>query len=814
MKFNDSFLGFLERFSLRQLLYAWMAVVLVGCSTTMVVYWWVYRYIQAHSIGKEHLTAEYLLLAFTMTGLFLAMVLGLAILRSVTRQVQAMAGMARRLEMRDFKEYPVSIPNGELGEVTRAFLDMRGAIVGYEAELRSALGQLREANKNLGQREAFLRTLVDSASVGILTQDRDSLILSINPFLERLLGYTSNEIVGTHPIVWLAPSDAEAFYRRLSGFYGRPVESSRDMHDAMNVMGPFPPLELNLLRRDGAKVPVMVAMSLLRGADGGSLGRLTVITDLTEIKALEIELREREAEAQAGNRAKSAFLAAMSHEVRTPLIGINGMIEVLSLGSLDNDQRRSVNIIRNSAQSLLRIIGDILDFSKIEAGKLVLAPETISIPKLVEAAVTEFAQTASSKGLQLRSEISDALSPAHVADPVRVNQILNNFMSNAIKFTPKGSITVRVRCLDSTEDAERVIFEVEDTGIGVSEENQASLFHPFSQGESSTTRRFGGTGLGLVICRHLGDLMSGEITMRSEPGKGTTMAFSAVFPIGDVRNIVESELPDVAKTAEFIRPAPSVEEAIEGRSLVLLAEDHPTNREVLSRQLNLAGFALELAKDGLDALEQWKTGRHALVLTDLHMPGMDGYQLTTAIRQWEAAHGLVRTPVIAITANVLQGEAERCLALGMDDYLTKPVSIPVLASKLRQWLPHLQGLEVPQERTGARGTEKQLPSDLDRGALLALCGNDLSAALEILEDFRTAARADLEVLNQCFELRDQDSLARQAHRIQGASAMIGAAALAQKAKELETVAKSNEWRDVEAAMGQVREAMRSLAGAV
>jgi len=672
MKFHGGFLGFLDRFSLRQLLYAWMTVVLAGFSITLVAYGWVYRNIQINSVEKDNLTAEYLLIIFTVAGLILALGSGLAVSQSITRHVRVMAEMARHLEVRDFKEYPVAIPNGELGDVTRAFLDMRRAIIGYESELRTALDQLREANHNLGQREA---------------------------------------------------------------------------------------------------------------------------------------------EALAGNRAKSAFLAAMSHEVRTPLIGINGMIEILSLGDLEQDQRRMVNIIRNSAQSLLRIIGDILDFSKIEAGKLALAPETISIPKLVEANVTNLAQTASSKGLQLHCEISDALSPAHVADPVRLNQILNNFLSNAIKFTTKGSITVRVRSLESTKDAERIIFEVQDTGIGISEENQANLFQPFAQGESNTTRRFGGTGLGLVICRHLADLMGGGITLQSAPGQGTTMAFSARFPIGDARAIVETELPDTAKLAEFIRPAPSVEEALQGRDLILLAEDHPTNREVLSRQINFAGFALESAKDGLDALDQWKSGRHALVLTDLHMPRMDGYQLTVAIRQWEQEHGLVRTPVIAITANVLQGEAEHCLEMGMDDYLTKPVSIPVLASKLRQWLPHLQGPESLPEQLAAGVPVKPSPTTLDRNALLALCGNDLTAAQELLEDFRSTTRSDIEVLDQYFEQKDHASLGRQAHRIKGASAMIGAVDLAQKAKQLEALARQGEWGHMEVALEQVREAFGSLAEA-
>ncbi|MDE3245858.1 MAG: hypothetical protein KGN80_07190, partial [Acidobacteriota bacterium] len=335
MRTKDGLLGFLDRFSLQQLLVAWMTVVLAGCTFTLVAYGWIYRQVRVQSIGDGHLTAELALVAVTAAGMALALALGLAISRSATRQVRGMAELARHLEMRDFKEYPVAIPDGELGEVARAFLDMRAAIIGYEAELRSTVAKLREANHNLGRRET---------------------------------------------------------------------------------------------------------------------------------------------EALDATRAKSAFLAAMSHEVRTPLIGINGMIEILSLGDLEQDQRRMVNIIRNSAQSLLRIIGDILDFSKIEAGKLALNPETISIPKLVEATVAYLAQTASSKGLQLHCDISDELAPAHVADPVRLNQILNNFLSNAIKFTSQGSITVKVRRLESSGDSEGILFEVQDTGIGISEENQVHLF--------------------------------------------------------------------------------------------------------------------------------------------------------------------------------------------------------------------------------------------------------------------------------------------------------------------------------------------------
>ncbi|MBL0210368.1 MAG: response regulator [Holophagaceae bacterium] len=811
MKPISLFLRFLDRFSLRHLLMVWMAVALAGCSATLLAYWRTYQHLRIPAAGAADAGAGYLFAALAVAGLSMTGILGLAISRSVARQVQGMAELAQRLEMRDFKDYPVAIPDGEPGKVIRSFLDMRRAIIGYETELRTAVDQLREANHNLGQREAFLRALVDSAPVGILTQDRDSVILSINPFLQELLGYGAEEVVGKDPAAWLDPQDAEAFYGRLSGFYGKPVGSGRALHEAMVALGPFPPQELNFIRKDGAKVPVMVAVSLMQGNGNGSLGRLTVVTDLTVLKALEMGLREREAEAQAANRAKSAFLAAMSHEVRTPLIGINGMIEILSMGTMDKDQRQAVNIIHHSAQSLLQIVGDILDFSKVEAGKLELVPETISIRKVIETAVTNFAQAASSKGLQIHREISDAVGPAHVADPLRLIQILNNFLSNAVKFTKEGSITVRVRRVEATAGAEKLRLEVQDTGIGVPEENQVGLFQPFSQAESSTTRRFGGTGLGLAISRRLADLMGGEISMQSAPGRGTLMAFTATFPLGDVKDIVEAESLDLREVAGCFRPTPSVEEAVLERSLILLAEDHPTNRAVLTRQLNLAGFALEVAEDGLDAFERWKSGRHALVLTDLHMPRMDGYQLTEALRNWERAHGLSRTPVIALTANVLQGEAERCLALDMDDYLTKPVSLSMLSVKVRQWLPHLRWPGADPEELEAPAAGELQPLGLDHEALLALSGNDPATATEILEDFRFNTRMDLETLTQYFELKDQDSVVRQAHRIKGASAMVGAHVLAQKARDLESSARAGAWGEVQSLMHQLQWAFEGTA---
>ncbi len=528
---------------------------------------------------------------------------------------------------------------------------------------------------------------------------------------------------------------------------------------------------------------------------------------LEALQLLEEELRQREAEARAASEAKSTFLASMSHELRTPLIGVTGMLEILGQSGLTAEQRQMVEIIHDSSASLLQIIGDILDFSKIEANKLELSPQPFSARALVESVANTFRPALSAKGLDFSVEVDPALAPAHVADTLRIRQILNNFMSNAVKFTESGSVALRLRATRPEAGREVLAFEVEDTGIGVSEEHQAKLFAPFTQAEASTTRRFGGTGLGLAISRRLADLMGGTLGMRSAPGAGTTLTLRLELPVGDPA-LVLGAANDGAPANPSPRPAPTPEQAVAERSLVLLAEDHPTNRIVITQQVNRAGFALEVSEDGEDAFRLWKTGRFSVVLTDLHMPRMDGYQLTRAIRDWEAAHGLPRTPILALTANALGGEAQRCLDLGMDDYLVKPVTIPLLAEKLNRWLPHIQASFPHPAATPAWNPLAKL----EAGCLLAL-GDSEERVLEILREFIGTTRRDLLELMGAVDRKDRETLVRQAHRIRGASAMVGAADLASRAARLESLGRDGvrDWADLARDAAELEVSLADLA---
>ncbi|HEV2775082.1 MAG TPA: ATP-binding protein [Solirubrobacteraceae bacterium] len=550
--------------------------------------------------------------------------------------------------------------------------------------------------------------------------------------------------------------------------------------------------------------PLGQLVAATRDIAGGNYDRRAEIKAAAELEQLATDFnamasaigrdiaRREEAQAQAAeareiaehaSRAKSTFLAAMSHEIRTPMIGVMGMLEVLARTDLEEHQRSMLATSQSSAQSLIQIIGDVLDLSKIEAGKLAIEPCTIALPELVEAAVKNFVHTASAKGLLLAAEIDPRLAPAVVADPMRLRQILSNFLSNAVKFTEVGGIEVSAAVLDESPGRQLVEIAVRDTGVGVSEEVQRSLFAPFTQAEAGTSRRFGGTGLGLVICRRLAELMAGEITMESTPGMGTTMRLVVPLAIGDPADVEEIEREDDQR-APLARPLPSPEEAERERSLLLLAEDHPVNRTVLVNQLNAAGFAVEIAEDGQEAIELFASGRYALVLSDLNMPRMDGFELVAAIRALEAERGLQRTVVIALSANVMQGEPERCIEAGMDDFIGKPTTIPFLTSKLRHWLPHLAWAKAEPPVDAAARTPATNDA-LDVAVLNELTGGDTELAGEVLDDFAKESRADLASLQQAYEHRDNDALRRQAHRINGASRMIGAREVRDIATQIE-----------------------------
>jgi two-component system sensor histidine kinase EvgS len=407
--------------------------------------------------------------------------------------------------------------------------------------------------------------------------------------------------------------------------------------------------------------------------------------DVTERVGLQHALVEAKEAAEAASEAKTTFVTTMSHEIRTPMNGVMGMLELISHTRLDDEQRPMLAVVQESAKALLRIIDDILDFSKIEAGKLDLVDQPTLVVEVVEVAYNAYLGLALNKGLAFTSAVDDAISPLVLVDSLRLRQVVGNLLSNAIKFTARGSVELRADLADHVDGMDIVRFSVKDTGIGISAEAQKLLFRPYVQGSAGTAHQFGGTGLGLAICQNLATLMGGAIEMSSTLGEGTCMAFIVPMRIARPRpySKVEALLPAAADAREARDPQAALAEG----TLVLVVDDHPVNRMILARQVSMLGYESESAGDGREALEKWRSGRFALILTDCNMPLMNGYELSRNIRRIEEQEGRVHTPIVACTAYAILGEAETCRASGMDDYLSKPVDLAHLREKLDKWLP-------------------------------------------------------------------------------------------------------------------------------
>ena len=729
-----------------------------------------------------------LLFALLLGGVIVVAVVSAAVIaRRFSAPLEALAAESRRLGELEL-DRPITTQSS-LREVTtlvdaqeRMRVALQESMEALEASNRELEARVEARTRELAEREAYFRAIFENTGAGIVSRGPDRKLINANKAFFDFIGYAREEMEKLDSAAFIIQSaDQAALRENLAKLERGDVSLYR--------------VERQYRRKDGTLKWADVVTTSVRDEGGRFVATVTIINDITERKHMEIELFKAREVAEEATRAKSMFLASMSHEIRTPMNGVLGMLELLSLTKLDTEQQGTVEVVRESGKSLLRIIDDILDFSKIEAGKLEIRPEVASIADAVGGVHQVYSGIASGKNLLLKKSADPGISPAVMVDALRLRQILNNFVSNGLKFTQEGHVEIKAELLERKDGRELVRFSVKDTGIGISKEGQTRLFQPFVQAEGDTTKRYGGTGLGLTICRRLADMMGGVIAMESEPGKGTTMMFTIALPIADPKDLPAKGAAAGGGAARLSarRPVPTVEAARAEGTLVLMVDDHPTNRTLLKRQLNLLGYAAEVAENGVEALEKWKSGRFAIVVTDCNMPEMDGYDLARAIRKQEAGNGARRIPIVACTANALAGEADVCIAAGMDDFLVKPVEIEALAKVLNRWLPLPETGAAPTPVAAAAPHSSGDGTPIDRSKLAELTGGDAAMEREILVDFRSANDADAAMLRDALAKRDIPQVTHASHRVKGACRMVGAMALAEVCDRIERAGRAGNW---------------------
>ena len=551
-----------------------------------------------------------------------------------------------------------------------------------------ALKQIHRYASRLAERERFLRTIFETSDGAIFFVDPAGQITHANQRMADMWGYPLGELIGLDYVMLIHPDERDIGRQR--------------MQKLMSSEIPFVRNQREYLRQDGSVFWGFLCGRQLRDDSGGFIGLVGLIADVSEQKAalteveryrnhLEELVAARTAElnvakeaAEGASRAKSTFLANMSHEIRTPMNAIVGLTHLLRRDHLSAQQADKLGKIANSAEHLLSILNDILDISKIESGKLLLEKAPFRVVDLVEHLISISAERADAKGLSFRTQFSE-LPPILLGDRLRLSQALLNFISNAIKFTAHGNISLRAFLLSDDKSGLLARFEVKDSGIGIDAETQARLFSAFEQADNSTTRKYGGTGLGLAITRRLAELMGGEVGVESQPGHGSTFWMTARF------TRAESATLPLASIINAAAPEERLKTPHYAALRILLVEDDLLNQEIAREMLEVvAGLNLTVADNGLVAVNLLKSTKFDLILMDLLMPEMDGITATLAIRTLPA---YTRTPIIAMTANAFDEDRAQCLAAGMNDHVPKPVNPDHLFNTLLKWLPEPNATE-------------------------------------------------------------------------------------------------------------------------
>ena len=611
----------------------------------------------------------------------------------------------------------------------------------------NGLIQSQELNRRMEEGHSRLQATLETAVDGIITIDCRGLIQDFNKSAERLFGWKAEEVIG----------------RNIKMLMPEPYQSAHDGYLENYMTSGQPKIigigrEVTGLRKDGSHMPMRLAVG--RVELPGQLLFVGFVSDISDRIALEASLREAAERAEQAAAAKSTFLANMSHEIRTPMNSIIGFTELLLQTDLAPTQRAHLDTIRQASRSLLRLLNDILDTTKMEKGRLELECTDFSLKALAMQIESSMRLAATEKGLQLLTRYPDDMPVHFRGDPLRVLQILTNLVGNAIKFTAQGSVEVVF-----AYDAAGVHLQVRDTGIGMTQQEIDSIFSPFTQADASISRRFGGTGLGTTIARQLVELMGGKIDVESTPGLGSTFHVHLPLP--------EGKAPEAEGDRRDICALPPLN--------ILIADDVAQNLQLLALTLERQGHHVTHANDGSEALAQYVKAQGAfdVVLMDVHMPGVDGLQATRLIRQHERTQGIPTTPVIALTASVMEADREAARRAGMDGFALKPLDPPALFNEIARVTEGQSRAAVPARRP----TTDAVPN-VDWDAGVTLWGNR--------EQLATALSAFLAKVEQQYPLpqalagdSDRETLRFSAHGLRGAAGNLALPIVARLAGEIE-----------------------------
>jgi len=659
--------------------------------------------------------------------------------------------------------------------------EQRAELLHANAELSRQFSLLWEELVSLRQIEAetFKIALVaNNTGNAVVMTDAEGRVEWVNDSFTQITGYSLQEMLGKKPGAVLQGEKSDP----------KVVEYIREQIRKGESFG----ADLINYSKSGREYWIQFEVQPIRDENNTITNWMSIERDITEQKNSELAMLEATRAAEAANRAKSAFLAVMSHEIRTPMNAVLGTLSLLLDSRLDEEQGLWAKTAHHAAHSLLAIIEDILDFSKIEAGKLTLQNENFELSSLIEDVTQLFRMRAEAKGLALSSTIHAAIPNTLRGDPFRLRQILVNLVGNAVKFTERGGVSVGVSCPERSDAKITLRFHVADSGIGIADDAQASLFNQFVQVDNGTSRRYGGTGLGLAISKRLAALMGGEVGVDSRPGEGSDFWFTAQLDVPDSPSLpaeaCDGTPPILARsfgrkaTAAGHGKAYSHPDRRTRMAKILVAEDGEINRLVVTAMLGKAGYQVEVAQNGLKAVEAASAADYDLILMDVQMPEMDGYQATVAIRGLPGPRSQV--PILAFTANALREDLDACLAAGMNDFIAKPVEKDRLLATIANWLRKDTGAEpaFPPPADDAPAADPLL----DRSALQFLADQtDEQTVRDTVAIFFEDTARRMDKLAQALAAMDYQTLGFEAHSIKSAAMTIGALRLAKGCKNLE-----------------------------